>query len=179
MRELFTHAHQVAALDTTKPRECPCPTYTADLTKGHTLQESISKTWTLSFIWLANVFRTPKPGFNTGAQRWEFPDIIGDAERFNLNVAMTNNVLAAARHAGVKKIVCGSSLAIYGLYYPLTALQPDYLPVDEEHPLRPQDPYGLSKLVGEKLCDAASSKMVCRSRVCGSRGFIPKNIENY
>ena len=83
---------------------------------------------------------------------------VGDAERFNLNVAMTNNVLAAARLAGVKKIVCGSSLAIYGLYYPVTVLQPDYLPVDEDHPLRPQDPYGLSKLVGEKLCDAASLK---------------------
>ena len=50
---------------------------------------------------------------------------VGDAERFNLNVAMTNNVLAATRLAGVKKIVCGSSLAIYGLYYPVTALQPD------------------------------------------------------
>jgi nucleoside-diphosphate-sugar epimerase len=68
---------------------------------------------------------------------------------------MTNNVLAAARVAGVRKIVCGSSLAVYGLYYPVTPLQPEYLPVDENHPLRPQDPYGLSKLVGEKLCEAA------------------------
>jgi nucleoside-diphosphate-sugar epimerase len=40
----------------------------------------------------------------------------------------------------------------------MTALQPDYLPIDEKHPLRPQDPYGLSKLVGEMLCDAASRK---------------------
>jgi nucleoside-diphosphate-sugar epimerase len=49
-------------------------------------------------------------------------------------------------------------MAVYGLYYPVTALQPDYLPIDEEHPRRPQDPYGLSKLVGEKLCDAVSQK---------------------
>jgi nucleoside-diphosphate-sugar epimerase len=32
---------------------------------------------------------------------------------------------------------------------------PDYLPVDEEHPLRPQDPYALTKVFGEQLCDAA------------------------
>jgi UDP-glucose 4-epimerase len=31
---------------------------------------------------------------------------------------------------------------------------PDYLPIDEQHRLRPQDPYGLSKLFGEQLCDA-------------------------
>ncbi|HEX2475737.1 MAG TPA: NAD(P)-dependent oxidoreductase [Lacipirellulaceae bacterium] len=83
---------------------------------------------------------------------------MGDAARFNANLAMTNNVLAAAHAAGMKKAVCGSSLAVYGFYYPTTQLIPDYLPVDEEHPLRPQDPYGLTKLVGEKLCDAISLK---------------------
>jgi UDP-glucose 4-epimerase len=67
-------------------------------------------------------------------------------------------VFAAAQAAGVKKIVCGSSLAIYGFYYPTTELGPGYLPVDEDHPLRPQDPYGLSKLVAEKLCDALAHK---------------------
>jgi nucleoside-diphosphate-sugar epimerase len=32
------------------------------------------------------------------------------------------------------------------------------LPVDEEHPLRPQDPYGLTKLAGEDLCSALAAK---------------------
>src|SRR5688500_17026287 len=71
---------------------------------------------------------------------------------------MTNNVLAAAQASAVKKVVCGSSLAVYGFYYPSTELQPAYLPVDEDHPLRPQDPYGMTKLIGEKLCDALSQK---------------------
>jgi len=155
VRELFTHGHQVAALDTTKPRECPCPTYTADLSKAHTFQEFFKNVD--AAVHLARQrFPYTETGFNTVAQRWEFPDTVGDAERFNLNVAMTNNVLAAARVGGVRKIVCGSSLAVYGFYYPVTPLQPEYLPVDENHPLRPQDPYGLSKLVGEKLCEAAS-----------------------
>ena len=56
-------------------------------------------------------------GFNAGTQKWEFSDIAGDARRLNQNVAMANNVLAAAQAAGVKKIVCGLSLAIYGFYY--------------------------------------------------------------
>ena len=54
-------------------------------------------------------FPYTESGFNAPAQRWQFADIAGDAERFNQNIAMTNNVLAAAQAAGVKKIVCGSS----------------------------------------------------------------------
>ena len=39
VRELFTHAHQVSAIDTIKPRECPCPTYVLDLRKAAALIE--------------------------------------------------------------------------------------------------------------------------------------------
>ena len=39
VRELFTHAHQVSSLDSIKPRECPAPTYTVDLSKFHALTE--------------------------------------------------------------------------------------------------------------------------------------------
>ena len=110
-------------------------------------------------VHLARVrFPYTETGFNVTEQKWEFADIAGDAERFQQNVAITNNVLAAAQACAVKKIVCGSSLAVYGLYYPSTELQPDYLPVDEEHPRRPQDPYGMTKLIGENLCDALAQK---------------------
>ena len=157
VRELFTHAHQVSALDAVKPRECPCPTDVVDLTKVEPLLDRFKNVDAV--IHLARVrFPYTESGFNAATQRWQFPDIAGDAARFNSNIAMTYNVLAAAQAAGVKKLVCGSSLAIYGLYYSLTDLQPDYLPIDETHPLRPQDPYGLSKVVGEKLCDGASQR---------------------
>lgn len=157
LRELFTHAHQVSALDATKPRECACPTYVVDLTNVAGLIEHFKNADAV--IHLARQrFPYTESGFNSFTQRWEFPDVAGDAMRFNSNVAMTNNVLAAAQATGVKKIVCGSSLAIYGLYYPVADLQPDYLPIDEAHPLRPQDPYGLTKLVGEKLCEVVSQK---------------------
>ena len=157
VREMFTHAHQVSAIDTVKPRECPCPTYVVDLCKAEPLIEHLKNTDAV--IHLAHQrFQYTESGFNFSTQRWESPDTAGDAASFKANVVMTHNVLAAAQTAGVKKIVCGSSLAIYGLYYPMTELQPEYLPIDEAHPLRPQDPYGLTKLVGEQLCEVFSRK---------------------
>jgi nucleoside-diphosphate-sugar epimerase len=157
VRELFTHNHAVASLDAVKPRECLCPTYVVDLMKLNSLLEHLDDADAV--VHLARVrFPYTENGFNVAEQKWEFADISGDAERFNRNVAITNHVLAAAQACAVKKIVCGSSLAVYGFYYPSTELQPDYLPVDEDHPLRPQDPYGMTKLVGEKLCEALSQK---------------------
>lgn len=157
VRELFTHSHQVSSLDIAKPRESICPTHTVDLEKFALLAERFKNTDAVVHIARAR-FPYTETGYNRTAERWEFTDIAGDAERFHRNVAITNNVLAAAEAADVKKIVCGSSLAIYGLYYASTQLLPDYLPVDEAHPLRPQDPYGLTKLVGEELCEALSRK---------------------
>jgi nucleoside-diphosphate-sugar epimerase len=157
VRELFTHNHAVAALDAIKPRECLCPTYTVDLMKIDSFVDHFNNADAV--VHLARVrFPYTENGFNVAEQKWEFADIRGDAERFNRNVAITNNVLAAAQSCAVKKIVCGSSLAVYGFYYRSSDLQPDYLPVDEDHPLRPQDPYGMTKLIGEKLCDALSQK---------------------
>ena len=157
VRELVTHNHAVASLDTIKPRECLCPTYTVDLTKFDFLLDHFKNADAV--VHLARIrFPYTENGFNIAEQKWEFADVPGDAERLNRNVAITNNVLAAALTCGVKKIVCGSSLAVYGFYYPSAELQPDYLPVDEDHPLRPQDPYGMTKLIGEKLCDALVQK---------------------
>ncbi len=156
-RELFTHNHAVAALDAIKPRECLCPTYTVDLMKIDSFVEHLNNADAL--VHLARVrFPYTENGYNVAEHKWEFADIAGDAERFNRNIAMTNNVLAAAQACAVKKVVCGSSLAVYGFYYSCTELQPAYLPVDEDHPLRPQDAYGMTKLIGEKLCDVFSQK---------------------
>jgi len=157
VRELFTHAHQVSSLDCVKPRECPTPTYAVDLGKIDGLIDHFKNADAV--IHLARIrFPYTETGFDTATQKWRFGDLVGDAERFNQNLAMTNNILAAAEIVGIKKVICGSSLAVYGLYYPSTELLPDYLPVDEIHPLRPQDPYGLTKLLGEKLCDALSQR---------------------
>jgi len=93
-------------------------------------------------------------GFEPVSRTWKIPDVFSDAENFSYNVTITYNVVAAAFAAGVKKLVMGSSLTIYGFYYPTRFVAPEYLPVDEAHPLSPQDPYSISKLIGERICDA-------------------------
>jgi len=106
--------------------------------------------------------RVPFPyasrGYDTATRTWQKPDLIADTERFNLNLAMTYNVFSASLAAGAKKVVAGSSLAVYGFYYPSRFTCPDYLPVDERHQLRPDDHYGLSKRLGEALADGFASK---------------------
>ena len=42
-----------------------------------------------------------------------------------------------------------------GFIFAQRPFEPDYLPIDEEHPVRPQDPYATAKWFGELLCDRA------------------------
>jgi UDP-glucose 4-epimerase len=68
---------------------------------------------------------------------------------FFTNVTMTWNVLEAAARLGVRRVVLASSLQVNYTITPRTPIRYQYLPLDEQHPVSPQDDYGLSKLVGE------------------------------
>lgn len=62
---------------------------------------------------------------------------------YRVNVQGSVSLLDAMKAAGCNKIVFSSSATVYG--------EPDYLPMDEDHPLRPQSPYGRSKLQVEQI----------------------------
>jgi len=68
------------------------------------------------------------------------------------NVLGTFSVLEAARSEGVKRLLFSSSDAVLGIAQSKTELAPKYLPLNEKHPLKPEDPYGISKMLGEKMC---------------------------
>jgi nucleoside-diphosphate-sugar epimerase len=70
---------------------------------------------------------------------------------FGNNAMGQFHVFEAAARLGIRRVVSASSLAAYGLSFPYRPFVPDYLPLDEDHPLAPQDPYGLSKVVGEQI----------------------------
>src|ERR671914_2257488 len=74
---------------------------------------------------------------------------------FHNNLMATFNVLEAAVRFGVARFVNISSETVPGFFFPERGFLPDYVPIDEEHPIRPQDPYALSKYFGELLMDAA------------------------
>ncbi len=74
---------------------------------------------------------------------------------FGNNVLSTFNILEAAIVAGAGRFVNFSSETVPGFIFAHRAFKPEYLPVDEEHPVRPQDPYATAKWFGELLCDRA------------------------
>jgi UDP-glucose 4-epimerase len=73
---------------------------------------------------------------------------------FTTNVAATFSVAEAVARAGVPRLVYLSSETVPGFVTAERPFLPDYLPVDEDHPIRPQDGYALSKYVGEEICAA-------------------------
>src|SRR5438270_1416274 len=59
------------------------------------------------------------------------------------NTAGVLNLVDAMRFAKVNKLVFSSTAAIFG--------EPQYVPIDEEHPKNPTSPYGETKLSVERL----------------------------
>lgn len=74
---------------------------------------------------------------------------------FQNNLIGVFNALEAAIRFGVPRFVNVSSETVPGFFFPERPFLPDYAPVDEEHPIRPQDPYATAKHFGEQLMDAA------------------------
>ncbi len=71
-------------------------------------------------------------------------------EYYANNIQGTISLLRAMSFANVKKLVFSSSATVYG--------DPQYLPIDEEHPLKATNPYGHSKLhIEEILSDVVRS----------------------
>src|SRR5439155_14950443 len=54
---------------------------------------------------------------------------------------------------------------------------PDYLPMDEDHPLRPEDPYGLSKEIGETIARSYALKGLETVSLRPSGVVAPEELE--
>lgn len=61
-----------------------------------------------------------------------------------INIIGTLNVLNTAIKNKIEKVLFASSGAVYG--------EAEYLPIDENHPIIPHWPYGVSKLSAERYC---------------------------
>jgi len=68
------------------------------------------------------------------------------ARYFENNVTQGIALLEALRTAGVRRLVFSSTCATYG--------EPQRIPIDEEHPQQPTNPYGWSKLFMERIMES-------------------------
>jgi nucleoside-diphosphate-sugar epimerase len=139
IHELLSHDYQVLSLDRLRPAVNLCPSWIADLRSSGDLYQALLDAYGVVHL---------------GA--YQAPGLAPDAEVFSNNVTATYNVLKAAGDLGVKKAVIASSTAAFGFIYAIKRMLPEYLPLDEQHPSRPQDSYGLSKVVGEQIADSTS-----------------------
>ncbi|MFR9780004.1 NAD-dependent epimerase/dehydratase family protein [Micromonospora sp. MS34] len=76
------------------------------------------------------------------------PGLMPNAATFANNSAATYNVFAAARAAGIKRVVWASSETVLGLPFDTP---PPYAPLDEEYPPRPESTYSLNKALEEEM----------------------------
>lgn len=83
---------------------------------------------------------------------------VDDSATMQVNVMGTWNLFGAACQMGVRRVVHCSSSSVTGLDHSNPHLPPCYLPIDEAHPLRPTDAYGLSKFCGERIAEAYSRR---------------------
>ncbi|WP_108661413.1 NAD-dependent epimerase/dehydratase family protein [Acuticoccus kandeliae] len=77
---------------------------------------------------------------------------------FYTNVQGTWVTLTAAEEAGVKRVIIAGSDSATGLHYNPVNWPPQYLPVDEKHPLRPTEVYSLSKEVTEVIAKSFAAR---------------------
>ncbi len=93
---------------------------------------------------------------------------------YKANVAYGINLLDAMANHGVKKIVFSSSAATYG--------EPHNVPIREDHPQAPINPYGRSKLIFEQILaeyrEWAGLQYVCL-RYFNAAGASPERGEHH
>jgi nucleoside-diphosphate-sugar epimerase len=84
---------------------------------------------------------------------------------FETNVLAAYNVVEAASLHGVTRLVNASSFSVLGWPFNPMPIVPLYLPIDEQHPLAPQEAYGLSKQLTEEIVAAATRRAPALSAI--------------
>jgi nucleoside-diphosphate-sugar epimerase len=142
VRDLLEHGHDVLNVDRVGSAESsspdsPAPLMLADLTDlGETL-EALDGGEVMSGVdAVVHLAAIPSPVHATA-------DVV-----FRTNVTSTHTVFAAAARLGIPRVVWASSETTLGLPFDTP---PDYAPIDEEHELRPESSYALSKVLGEEM----------------------------
>lgn len=148
VRDLVEHGHDVVNVDVVPTTPQVAPFLNADLTDfGQTLEALRGSD---VVVHLAAI---PAPRIRTVEQTFE------------INMLSTWNVFSAAALLKLERVVWASSETTLGLPFgkregqslldaaaaPGHKAEPDYAPIDEDHPLNPHSSYSLSKVLGEEM----------------------------
>ena len=91
---------------------------------------------------------------------------------YHNNVAGSVTLLQTMQKVGVRQIIFSSSATVYG--------DPEYLPLDEQHPIRATNPYGWSKVMTEQilqdLCHADPQFLAVSLRYFNPVGAHPSGL---
>jgi nucleoside-diphosphate-sugar epimerase len=140
VKHLLESGYDVVNVDTRRPAQSLCRTLVADLTQLGQVVSAFSPHATgdrTPYFGVVHFAAIPRPGEAS------------NDEVFRVNTLSTYNVFEACGLLGIRKVVAASSESSYGMAFSNEVLKPLYLPVDEAHPQRPEDAYGLSKVVNE------------------------------
>mmetsp|Transcript_7628 Transcript_7628/g.12123 ORF Transcript_7628/g.12123 Transcript_7628/m.12123 type:complete len:312 (+) Transcript_7628:83-1018(+) len=145
--ELLAHGHQVLNVDLVPLNVPGVDNLKADICDSGQVFNALSQ--------YANLGELEK---GTGVAKWDavvhfaaVPRILlqPDNETYRVNTMGTYNVLEAALKLGIRKVIFASSETTYGICFADGLRQPEYLPIDEEHPTIPEDSYATSKVCNE------------------------------
>jgi nucleoside-diphosphate-sugar epimerase len=141
VRDLLEHDHEVLNVDRVPPDpslpSASAPFLPADVTHFGQALEALSGAEAMPVVdAVVHLAAIPSPFHAT-------PDVV-----FETNMRSTHAVFSAAVRLGLRRVVWASSETTLGLPFDEP---PDYAPIDERHPLRPESSYALSKVLGEEM----------------------------
>jgi nucleoside-diphosphate-sugar epimerase len=142
VRALATAGHVVTSIDRTPLGDLPATELTVDLTDS---------TATLAAI------MTAQPDAVVHLAAIAVPFSAPEQVILTTNTTIAWNVIDAAVQAGAHHVLAASSPTIIGYGAP-TGWLPQYLPIDEEHPVTPWNAYSLSKQVIESIIGMAVAR---------------------
>lgn len=135
---LLDAGHDVRAVDLVPPRRTDIEFVQADLTDTGAAIEVLQQVDAV-----VHAAAHPRPLGRTAA------------DVFRTNVLAAFSVLQATTLLEIPRLVNASSISVLGVPFNVRPVAFEYLPIDEAHPSRPQEAYGMSKLVTEEIVSAA------------------------
>ena len=138
VRELLDHGYEVRAITRREWSDCPCEQVRdVSVTDYDAFKAAVEGCDAL--IHLANI-AGPTPEDDR-------PDVFAN------NITANYNAMLIAGQLGLRRLVMASSVCALGYSYAHNMVPPAYFPIDEGTPATPDNSYGISKILTERMAE--------------------------